>query len=99
MIIPEIKEQPQNITGELFSSVTLSCLAEGFPQPVIDWYKNEQKLHDITGLNSLVIEVLQPKDRGFYYCEAINSAGGVKSNIAILNIRGSYSQLFIVLIH
>ena len=85
-IKPRIITQPQNITGVLFSTVTLRCTAEGYPQPEYRWYKDGNRL--ATTSNSLVIEELRPRDRGFYCCQAMNSAGTAKSDIALINIEG-----------
>ena len=85
-IKPRIITQLQNITGVLFSTVTLRCTAEGYPQPEYRWYKDGNRL--ATTSNSLVIEELRPRDRGFYCCQAMNSAGTAKSDIALINIEG-----------
>ena len=89
-ISPVIKQPPQNITGTLFSTVTLTCLAEGFPQPQIHWFKDGIRLRTQSSTSSeLMIEELTPSTRGFYYCEAVNSADTVRSKDALVNIRGS----------
>ena len=85
-IKPRITTQPQNITGVLFSTVTLRCTAEGYPQPEYRWYKDGNEVD--TTSNSLVIDELRPRDRGFYYCQAVNSAGTAKSDVALINIEG-----------
>ena len=84
-----ITMQPQNITGALFSTVDLMCLAEGSPQPEIHWYKDGAKMTLNSNTPSrLVIEELRPENRGFYHCQAKNSVGTVKSRTALVNIRG-----------
>ena len=89
-ISPVIKQPPQNITGTLFSTVTLTCLAEGFPQPQIHWFKDGTRLITQSSTSSeLMIEELTPSTRGFYSCEAVNSADTVRSKDALVNIRGS----------
>ena len=85
-ISPWITEQPQNITGKLYSTVILRCLVEGNPRPEISWYKDGSR---VGGSISLTIEELKPNDRGFYHCEAVNSAGMVRSRTALVNIRGA----------
>ena len=89
-IKPRITTQPQNITGVLFSTVTLRCTAEGYPQPEYHWYKDSNRL--ATTSNILVIDELRPRDRGFYCCQAENSAGTAKSDIALINIEGLCMQ-------
>ena len=86
---PEITTQPMNITGDLFSTVNLTCIAdEGYPEPEIIWYKDGTKLRTPSTPNTLVIEELRPSDRGFYYCEAVNVAGTATSNTVLVNIKG-----------
>ena len=85
-ISPLIIEQPRNTTGKLFSTVTLRCLAEGNPRPEISWYKDRSR---VSGSSSqLIIEELKPSNRGFYHCEAVNSAGMVQSQTVLVNIEG-----------
>ena len=84
-----ITTQPKNITGDLFSTVSLTCIAgEGYPEPEISWYKDGTKLKSPSTSNSLVFEELQPSNRGFYYCEAANVAGIAKSDTVLVNIQG-----------
>ena len=86
---PVITTQPMNITGDLFSAVNLTCIAdEGYPEPEIIWYKDGTKLRTPSSPNTLVIEELIPSDRGFYYCEAVNVAGTAISNTVLVNIKG-----------
>ena len=84
-----ITQQPQNITGELFSKVQLTCLAAGNPQPEIYWYKDGARVTiDSTESSQLVIEEIRPDNRGFYHCQAVNSAGSVNSSTVLVKIKG-----------
>ena len=57
---PVIILQPQNITEALFSTVQLTCLAEGSPHPEIHWYKDGTKVAFNSNTSSqLVIEELR----------------------------------------
>ena len=88
-IRPRIITQPQNITGVLYSTVSLLCLAEGYPQPEIHWFKRGSRLPtDRVTSNSFEIAELELNDRGFYYCEAVNSAGTVRSHTVLINVEG-----------
>ena len=92
---PVITTQPKNITGDLFSTVNLTCIAdEGYPEPEIIWYKDGTKLRTPSTPNTLVIGELRPSDRGFYYCEAVNVAGTATSNTVLVNIKGKCSLSF-----
>ena len=84
-----ITTQPMNINGDLFSTVSLTCIAdEGYPEPEIFWYKDGTKLKTPSTSNSLVFEELRPSNRGFYYCEAVNVAGTATSDTVQVNIQG-----------
>ena len=84
-----------NITGDLFSTVNLICIAdEGYPEPEIIWYKDGTKVRTQSTPNTLVIEELRPSDRGFYYCEAVNVAGTATSKTVLVNIKGCFSSNF-----
>ena len=86
---PVITTQPMNINGDLFSTVSVTCIAdEGYPEPEIIWYKDGTKVRTPSTPNTLVIEELRPSDRGFYYCEAVNVAGTATSNTVLVNIKG-----------
>ena len=88
-IRPRIITQPQNITGVLYSTVSLLCLAEGYPQPEIHWFKGGTRLPtDRVTSNSFEIAELELNDRGFYYCKAVNSAGTVRSHTVLINVEG-----------
>ena len=90
---PQITNQPQNTTSQLFSTVTLTCVAEGYPEPEIHWYKDGKLIESSSTSTSLVIEELRPNNRGFYYCEAVNSAGTARSHTVLVNIKGLYWML------
>ena len=89
---PQITNQPQNTTSQLFSTVRLTCVAEGYPEPEIHWYKDGKLLESSSASTNLVIEELRPNNRGFYYCEAVNTAGTARSHTVLVNIKGLYSM-------
>ena len=54
------------------TSITLSCSAEGFPTPVLKWYKNNTPLKnsqkvDITDTNLTILRS-ESIDKGTYKC-------------------------------
>ena len=88
-VAPEIVTPPDNITAPFHASVELRCIATGNPQPTILWYKDNVRLFDIVADPSvLLIPPLDLDDRGFYFCEASNSAGREVSKPIIVNIEG-----------
>ena len=40
-ILPEITQPPRNTSGNLYSTVNLTCIATGNPIPTILWYKDD----------------------------------------------------------
>ncbi|XP_019773002.1 limbic system-associated membrane protein isoform X2 [Dendroctonus ponderosae] len=54
-------------------TVTLTCQANGYPQPKISWYKGNEKL--VTEGESLTVENIKPKNAGSYRCLADNNIG------------------------
>ena len=54
------------------TSIVLSCSAEGFPSPVLKWYKNNTPLRNSNKVNitdsSLIISRSKSIDKGIYKC-------------------------------
>uniref|UniRef100_H2MDX8 Hemicentin 2 n=1 Tax=Oryzias latipes TaxID=8090 RepID=H2MDX8_ORYLA len=73
--------ESESMTPQLGSSVTLRCVANGFPKPEVTWYKNGQQLAAGNGLkmnsNQLEIIGVQISDGGTYTCKVSNMAGQV----------------------
>uniref|UniRef100_A0A3B3DLS4 Uncharacterized protein n=1 Tax=Oryzias melastigma TaxID=30732 RepID=A0A3B3DLS4_ORYME len=71
----------ESMTPQVGSSVTLRCVAQGFPKPEVTWYKNGQQLAAGNGLkmddNQLEITGVQISDGGTYTCKVSNVAGQV----------------------
>ena len=92
-ILPKITQQPTNTSGNLYSTVNLTCRATGNPIPTILWYKDNVLIpNDNNDPSVLMFYELNLKDRGFYHCEARSLIKGniisVNSSSVILNITG-----------
>ena len=85
---PFIENGPASDMVELYTSLHLTCIASGSPQPTIQWYKNEKEI-DGEGSPFLVIDEVQFLDRGIYYCIATNTQGTASSDYAYINIDGT----------
>nr|XP_023690610.1 roundabout homolog 4 isoform X1 [Paramormyrops kingsleyae] len=98
---PRIVHHPSDVVVKVHSPATLSCRAEGFPEPTIEWYRNglpvETDKQDgqsqpvVLPEGSLFFLSLVPGRRGqsqegVYTCVARNSAGKAVSRNASLHI-------------
>ena len=102
---PRITEHPINIVVKNNEAATLSCKADGRPSPVIEWFKDGEKLR-ITD-NRVILpsgslfflhvradagqENYENSDSGTYYCVARNELGRAKSHPARLEVTGKSS--------
>lgn len=84
---PVIVRGPQTTFVGIYSSVNLSCIVSGSPQPTIQWYKDDAPLQGQV-YPSYFIQSVELNDRGVYHCEAMNSEGSVESSRAVINILG-----------
>ncbi|XP_069360607.1 papilin isoform X3 [Maniola hyperantus] len=70
------------VVGELGRSLSIRCLAYGYPQPAIYWYRGQNgpmvpyssSLYEARG-NVLQIRKLMPETLGEYICQAYNGYG------------------------
>jgi hypothetical protein len=84
---PVIVRGPQTTFVGIYSSVNLTCIVSGSPQPSIQWFKDNAPLPGEV-YPSYFIQSVELNDRGVYHCVAINSVGSVESNGAVINILG-----------
>ncbi|XP_053737549.1 hemicentin-1 isoform X1 [Synchiropus splendidus] len=79
--IPGEGLSPKEVKIKINSTLTLECIAQAFPTPVLQWYKDGQILRvdehvSITGNGRIVqIKHTQVSDTGRYTCVATNVAG------------------------
>ena len=87
-IAPYFIVQPNDTLTNNGDSLTLSCEAEGFPDPVYQWFRNDNEMvrSNLTGVNSnmLLFDSVLFGDEGDYYCTATSSGVSVNSTIATL---------------
>ena len=84
---PRIERGPQTTFAGIYSSVNLSCVVSGSPQPSVQWFKDNSPLSGQV-YPFYFIQSVELDDRGVYHCEGVNSEGSVVSNPAVLNILG-----------
>ncbi|XP_036382492.1 hemicentin-1 [Megalops cyprinoides] len=78
---PRADSEPEFVTPQVGSFVSLRCEAEGVPEPEVTWYRNGLQLAPGNGLkigrHLLEIQGVQVADSGIYTCKVSNIAGQV----------------------
>ena len=88
MITPTITKPPHDTTADLYGEVELSCAATGNPHPIISWFKDGKRIFmSDADPPMLLIEEMGLDDRGWYHCEAMNTAGIDVSVSSVLNLK------------
>uniref|UniRef100_A0AAY4ANM1 receptor protein-tyrosine kinase n=1 Tax=Denticeps clupeoides TaxID=299321 RepID=A0AAY4ANM1_9TELE len=86
---PVLMQNLSDCSVNVSSSVTLMCLAHGVPRPLITWYKDQQRLKEMSGImlalrgETLHIDRITTDDQGLYTCQATNERGSVESSAYI----------------
>ena len=84
-VVPEFIVQPQNMELQQLQTLRLTCEAEAFPSPSIQW----EKMNRVTGMfeaivgenrNVFMINSVNFSDFGMYHCVATNVINGVEYN-------------------
>ncbi|XP_035291447.1 hemicentin-1 [Anguilla anguilla] len=78
---PRTDSEPEFVTPQVGTFVSLRCEAEGKPEPEVTWYRNGLQLAQGSGLrvegHLLKIQGVQVADNGIYTCKVSNIAGQV----------------------
>ena len=93
---PAILHSPANITKSLFAAVNLTCVADGYPLPVFQWYRNGFLIPNAIQA-FYYIDQVTPDLRGYYTCEAINRQGAVTSNPGLVTISSEFNTISFIL--
>ena len=97
-IRPYFTTQPMSISTEAGQNETLTCEAEGFPEPTIQWFRDNGADFgmDVTGMNTsdLMFTPVQFGDEGDYYCTA--TSNGESTNSSTVTLTGDLSLLLCV---
>uniref|UniRef100_A0A7N6C0T6 Vascular endothelial growth factor receptor 3 n=1 Tax=Anabas testudineus TaxID=64144 RepID=A0A7N6C0T6_ANATE len=92
---PRYKRSLTNQTVNVTESLRMECDAEGRPLPRLSWFKDNQPLHQMSGIQLqdsnriLSIQRVREEDAGLYTCTACNQRGCVHSSAAIRVIGSS----------
>lgn len=84
---PALVEVPSSITVDIATAVNLSCIAQGYPPPTYQWYKDGEVVAREVKSFLYIAETL-PNKRGSYLCQAYNSRGQTSSDPAVISISG-----------
>ncbi|XP_051970460.1 vascular endothelial growth factor receptor 1-like isoform X4 [Xyrauchen texanus] len=85
VLLQKLSDHSVNVSN----SVTLHCPTQGVPHPDITWYKDQRKLHQVSGImlfpeeGTLHIDRITSDDEGIYTCKATNERGSVESSAHI----------------
>ena len=97
-IRPYFTTQPMSVSTEAGQNETLTCEAEGFPEPTIQWFYDVRADFgmNVTGMDTcnLMFTSVQFGDEGDYYCTAISNGESTNSSTIILT--GDLSLLLCV---
>ncbi|KAJ8379625.1 hypothetical protein SKAU_G00004030 [Synaphobranchus kaupii] len=78
---PRSDSEPEFVTPQMGTFVSLRCEAEGTPEPEVTWYRNGLQLAPGNGLrvegHLLEMQGVQVADNGIYTCKVSNIAGQV----------------------
>lgn len=77
--------EPESTASQFLGTASFNCEASGYPQPTIQWYKDDLQLSGKT-CPVLIVENVSPDERGQYHCTATNSEGVISSSNALLQI-------------
>lgn len=85
--LPQFISKPSStVTVKETENVQMPCKANGFPQPMITWYKNGHPIEQderYFGERSLELERVQFQDRGVYTCTAENLLGRAELSVNV----------------
>ncbi|KAK9962883.1 hypothetical protein ABG768_006122 [Culter alburnus] len=91
---PRYRQNPINQTVNVSESLQMECDVEGTPSPQLSWFKDNQPLHQISGIllqdsnRTLSIQRVREEDAGLYTCKACNQRGCILSS-AVVSVIGS----------
>lgn len=100
--VPFITISPENQKVKVGENAVLSCAAEGNPQPVLSWTKDENplkysnRIHLATDNKTLNIDFVKDSDSGLYACVAGNVFGvdEATAQLDVINSHGPPSLIF-----
>ncbi|XP_072294039.1 vascular endothelial growth factor receptor 3 isoform X2 [Eucyclogobius newberryi] len=86
---PQYRRSLTNQTVNVTESLRMECDVEGRPLPLLSWFKDNQPLHQMSGIQlqdsnrTLSIQRVREEDAGLYTCMACNQRGCVHASAAV----------------
>lgn len=85
---PSVQEKLTDITACLASSIVLTCVFSGVPEPDIKWFKDDKRIEEsLTYTNhtaKYVVEKTTEQTSGFYKCIAENIHGTAETSCTVI---------------
>ncbi|KAL5284148.1 hypothetical protein ACFFRR_006432 [Megaselia abdita] len=90
-VAPRWSTEPMDAAIMLGNAISIHCEADGYPPPVIAWYKGHGKLSKdfnpiIMKNNSLILNLATDADEGYYMCQATNDIGSGLKKVIRVNV-------------
>ena len=92
--VPRVTIEPLNSSPymvDVGTTLVLHCIAEGFPEPTIQWYKNNIPIPQES--SELYLASTDVPSTDMYSCEGINNAGNIE-NTASANITVTVKSMY-----
>ncbi|XP_069163060.1 hemicentin-1 isoform X2 [Procambarus clarkii] len=89
MAPPEVSVVPEVVPYRAGDNITVSCIARGFPEPDVNWWREDTLLTGGSGkivattTRKLHLYHAYPDDGGPYTCSATNSAGTARATVIL----------------
>ncbi|XP_055385270.1 cell adhesion molecule Dscam2 isoform X2 [Condylostylus longicornis] len=90
-VAPRWSYEPMDTAIMLGNTISILCEAEGYPPPVVTWFKGQDKTSkDFRPIpmknNSLILNFATQSDEGYYMCQATNEIGNGLKKIIRINV-------------
>ncbi|XP_062854783.1 hemicentin-1 [Trichomycterus rosablanca] len=86
-LLPLPHSESEVMTPQVGSSVTLTCEAQGVPEPDVTWYRNSVRLRSERNVHitewTLTLNPVQVSDGGVYSCTVFNGAGRIDRSFTL----------------
>ncbi|XP_032885598.1 vascular endothelial growth factor receptor 3 isoform X1 [Amblyraja radiata] len=91
---PGLLDNLTDLSINVSASMEMRCRVTGSPLPSVAWFKDDKRLHQISGVvfselnQTLTVQRVQIEDAGVYRCIACNSKGCINSS-AVVTVEGA----------